>query len=54
MTDIKKIQKCVEGSLAVENAKPSKEGKKITEKYLKGEITSSEAIKKIKKRWGVK
>lgn len=45
---IEDIEKNVAASLAVEGAKPSKTGKKITRKFLKGEITSKDAIRSIK------
>jgi hypothetical protein len=49
---IKEIQNNVAGSLAVEGKKPSENGKKINEKFLKGEITSKQAINDIKKSYG--
>jgi hypothetical protein len=48
MNDYKKIQKSVENSLKVEGIKPSDTAKKINENYLKGNITSVEAIERIK------
>ena len=46
---IEEIENSVMASLKIENKIPSDEGKKITKEYLNGEITSSEAIEKIKK-----
>ena len=45
------IKRNVKATLAVENARPSPEGEKITEKFLNGEITSSEAIRRIKNNY---
>jgi len=55
MTDkqIKAIERSVLGTLKIEDMKPSENGKKITNDFLKGNITSEEAVKKIKKYWGV-
>lgn len=47
MNDVKKIQKSVEGSLAVEGAKASDEAKKINTEFLKGNISSDTAVKNI-------
>ena len=44
--DIKKIQKNVAGSLAVENAYPSEYSVKVNKEYLKGNISSEKAVKK--------
>jgi hypothetical protein len=52
--NVEKIEKQLEATLAVENKKPSVTGKKITRKFLEGEITSKEAVEKIKKYWKVK
>jgi len=46
--EIKKIQENIEASMAVEGIKPSDTAKEINKKFLAGEITSSEAIKRIK------
>ena len=46
--DIEQIKRSVKGSLAVEGIKPSKKGEQITDLFLNGQITSFEAIKKIK------
>jgi hypothetical protein len=45
------IEKNVEATMNVEGAKPSEEGKKITRDFLKGEISSKEAVESIKKYW---
>ena len=50
---IEQIEKKVEATLAIEGKTPSTEGKETTKKFLKGEITSEEAIKRIKSHWGV-
>lgn len=49
MNDYKKIQKMVEGNLKHENIKPSKNAKNLNSEYLKGNLTSYEAIERIKK-----
>lgn len=51
MFDVDAIQRSVEGSLAVEEIRPSNMAKSINKKYLRGEITSDDAIKKIKAHW---
>ncbi|MCK9273247.1 antitoxin VbhA family protein [Candidatus Gracilibacteria bacterium] len=48
MNDYKVIQKSVEGSLKIEGIKPSDTAKKINKDYLQGNITSVEAVEKIK------
>ena len=45
------IQKNVEASLLVEGAKPSDIAKQLNKKYLDGEMTSDEVIKRIIKYW---
>ncbi len=52
--DVEGIENQIKGTMAVEGIKPSKEGEKITNSFLKGEISSEEALRKIKKYWGVK
>jgi len=47
MNDYKKIQKMVAGNLKHENIKVSDLAKNINLEYLKGSITSVEAVKKI-------
>ena len=47
MYNVKSIEKCVKGSLAVEGIEPSKKGESITKSYLNGEITSEKAVKSI-------
>jgi ethanolamine ammonia-lyase small subunit len=49
---IKEIQNNVAGSMAVEGKKPSENAEKINTKFLKGEITSKQAIRDIKKSYG--
>jgi len=44
----KTIQKMVEGNLKHENIKPSDNAKNINTEYLTGNITSIEAIERIK------
>lgn len=39
---------CQLGNLALENKKPTPKGLQITSDYLKGKITSKQAIDKIK------
>jgi hypothetical protein len=46
--DIDKIIASTSVTLAVEGLKPSKSGAAITRQYLEGNITSQQAIKKIK------
>ena len=48
MNDYKKIQRMVEGNLKHEDIKPSDNAKNINEQYLTGNITSNEAIERIK------
>ncbi len=52
--NIEYIKRSVKATLAIEGAKPSEEGQKITETFLKGEITSDQAVSKIIEYWGVK
>jgi hypothetical protein len=47
--DIDKIIASASATLAVEGLKPSKSGAAITRQYLEGNITSEQAIEKIKK-----
>ena len=49
MNDYKSIQKNVEGNLKHENIKVSNIAKNINMEYLKGNITSNEAVERIKK-----
>ena len=51
---IKKIEKSVKATMAIEGLKPSKQGENITNLYLRGKIDSETAIEQIKKYWGVK
>lgn len=51
--NIKEIQRNVLATLAVENIKPSDKAIAINSQYLKGIITSQEAIKKIKEVYGL-
>ena len=48
-TNVEWIKRQVKGTMAVEGIKPSKEGEKITNLFLKGRIDSKTAIKQIKK-----
>lgn len=50
--EIKKIERSVLGTLKIEGMKPSEKGKKITNEFLKGNITSDEAVRQIKKNFG--
>lgn len=43
------IEKQVLATMKFEDAKPSKFGQKTTREYLKGSISSEQAIKRIKK-----
>jgi hypothetical protein len=52
--EIERIEHCVSGSLAVENAFPSPECKKITRNYLEEKIQSKTAISRIKLLHGVR
>lgn len=49
---IDNIQKNVLATLAIEGLKPSNKAIEINLKFLKGNITSQEAIKKIKEVYG--
>lgn len=51
--EVKEIENKVKASMAVEGLKPSKAGEQITNNYLNKEISSNEAIKKIKNNYGV-
>ncbi len=48
MNDYKAIQRMVLGNLKHENIKPSETAKNINKKFLKGEITSGQAVEQIK------
>ncbi len=48
MNNYKAIQRSVEGTLKIEGIKPSDKAKNINSEYLKGNITSIEAIELIK------
>jgi hypothetical protein len=50
--EVKKIENSVLGTMKIEGMKPSVNGKNITNDFLKGNITSKEAVRKIKKYWG--
>lgn len=52
--EIERIEHCVSGSLAVENAFPSPGCQKITRGFLEDKITSNIAIKRIFKMYGVR
>jgi hypothetical protein len=49
--DINTIEKCVEGTLAVENLKPSSIARRLTRMYLMGKISGNEVRSRIKKHW---
>lgn len=48
------IEKNILASLAVDGTKPSPAGISITRNFLTGKITSSEAIQRIKRLYGVR
>lgn len=48
------IENNVSASMAVENAYPSHDGMIITRNFLTGKITSSQAIQRIKRLYGVR
>lgn len=52
--NIKAIENNVKGTLEIEGKIPSTECQKITRLFLEGEISSKQAIERIKKLWGVK
>jgi hypothetical protein len=51
IVDINKIQRCVEGSLAVENLKPSSYARRLNRMYLMGKISGDEVRSRIKNHW---
>ena len=50
--EVEEIENSVLGRMKIEGMKPSVNGKNITNDFLKGNITSEEAVRKIKKYWG--
>lgn len=50
--EVEEIENSVLGTMKIEGMKPSANGKNITNDFLKGNITSEEAVRKIKKNWG--
>jgi hypothetical protein len=49
--NIRKIEKNVLATMNFEDARPSKFGQKTTREFLEGNITSKQAIKKIKNHY---